>query len=568
MINFETLAGIGFLHAFAISAFAAYSQYVVLRAGVFSMATAGFMAIGAYSAAIMTVRFGQSPLTAMATAIALATLCGLGIGLLVYRLRGVYQGIATLSFVLVLQQILSLGGKLTGGPFGISGIPLFAESPVLLLGLAGILVVVILVELSPVGREQAAIRIDEVAAASLGANVARSNLIAIAYSAALGGFAGGMMAGNQFSIDPSVFSFHQIITTLAAVIIGGYRSFLGPILGSAIVVALPLMFSQYAVLASTAVSLATIATLALAPNGVASLTRIDGEFVLRLIRRRFPHSSAKANLDIARQVGESEPSLVADNIARAYGSVKAVDGVSIAVKPGQIVGLIGPNGAGKTSVINLLGGVAALDSGKITLGDTSLEELPAYRVQRLGLARTFQACRLFHEHSVISNLLFSATAGRTKQRRREFPDAACAEAAINFVRCGDLADRRADSLPYAFQRRVEIARALAGEPKYLMLDEPAAGMTQTEAADLGGTLREIARLNIGVLVVDHNVPWVLSLCDIVYVQHLGRIIACGTPMEVREDPVVIAAYIGEHGTLGRHTVKKPAAAVQEGESHA
>ena len=238
MINLETLGGIGFLYAFVIAALSAYSQYVVLRAGVFSMATAGFMAIGAYSVAIMSVRFGQSPLIGMATAIILATLCGLGIGMLVYRLRGVYQGIATLSFVLVLQQILSLGGKLTGGPFGISGIPLFAETSVLLLGLAGVLVVVVLVELSPIGREQAAIRIDEIAAASLGANVARSNLIAIAYSAALGGFAGGMMAGNQFAVDPSVFSFHLIITTLAAVIIGGYRFFLGPVFGSAIVVAL------------------------------------------------------------------------------------------------------------------------------------------------------------------------------------------------------------------------------------------------------------------------------------------------------------------------------------------
>jgi len=568
MINFETLGGVGFLYAFAISAFAAYSQYVVLRAGVFSMATAGFMAIGAYSAAIMTVRFGQSPLIGMATAIVLATLCGLAIGVLVYRLRGVYQGIATLSFVLVLQQILSLGGKLTGGPFGISGIPLFAESLVLLLGLAGILVVVILVELSPVGREQAAIRIDEVAAASLGANVARSNLIAIAYSAALGGFAGGMMAGNQFSIDPSVFSFHQIITTLAAVIIGGYRSFLGPLLGSAVVVALPLMFSQYAVLATTAVSLATIATLALAPNGVASLTRIDGELVLKLLRRRFAGSQAKGTEALGRDISEPQESLVADNIARAYGSVKAVDGVSIAVKPGQIVGLIGPNGAGKTSVINLLAGLAALDSGKITVGGTSIEELPAYRVQRLGLARTFQACRLFHEHSVISNLLFSATAGRSRQRRRAYPDAACADAAIKFVNCGELADQRAGSLPYAYQRRVEIARALAGEPKFLLLDEPAAGMTQTEAAELGDTLREVARLKIGVLVVDHNVPWILSLCDVVYVQHLGKIIACGTPKEVRENPVVIAAYIGEHGTSGKHTVKKPAAAVKEAESNA
>lgn len=560
MINLETLGGSGFLHAFAIATFAATSQYVVLRAGVFSMATAGFMAIGAYSVAILTVRFGLSPLLGMATAIVLATLCGLALGLLVHRLRGVYQGIATLSFVLVVQQLLALGGKLTGGPFGISGIPLFAESGVLLLGLAGTLVVVIVVEISRIGREQAAIRIDEVAAASLGSNVARSNLIAIAYSAALGGFAGGMMAGNQFSIDPSVFSFHQIITTLAAVIIGGYRFFLGPMFGSAVVVALPLLFSQYAVLASTAVAVVTIATLALAPNGVASLTRLDGELLLKWLRRRLAHAPVQDLPAVARAPDAAPQSLVADNIARSFGSVKAVDGVSLTVRPGEIVGLIGPNGAGKTSVINLLAGIAALDAGTITLGAARLDRLPAYQVQRLGLARTFQACRLLHEHSVISNLLFSATAGRPAWRRREVSDAACAAAALRFVGCEELADQRADSLPYAFQRRVEIARALAGEPRFLLLDEPAAGMTLSEAEELGATLRAVARLNIGVLVVDHNVPWILALCDVVVVQHLGKIIASGTPKEVRENPAVIAAYIGEHGLSGKHTVRKAAAA--------
>jgi site-specific DNA recombinase len=152
--------------------------------------------------------------------------------------------------------------------------------------------------------------------------------------------------------------------------------------------------------------------------------------------------------------------------------------------------------------------------------------------------------------------------GRSKQRRREFPDAACAAAAIEFVHCGELADRRADSLPYAFQRRVEIARALAGEPKFLLLDEPAAGMTQSEAAELGETLRTVAQQGIGVLVVDHNVPWILSLCDVVYVQHLGKMIACGTPKEVRKNPMVIAAYIGEHGTSGKHIIDSLAAAGQ------
>jgi len=118
---------------------------------------------------------------------------------------------------------------------------------------------------------------------------------------------------------------------------------------------------------------------------------------------------------------------------------------------------------------------------------------------------------------------------------------------MKFAGCLELADRRAGDLAYAYQRRVEIARALACEPKFLLLDEPAAGMTQSESAELGKMLVETARLGIGVLVVDHNVPWILSICDTVNVQHLGQIIASGPPAAIREDPAVLAAYIGEKG---------------------
>ena len=127
-----------------------------------------------------------------------------------------------------------------------------------------------------------------------------------------------------------------------------------------------------------------------------------------------------------------------------------------------------------------------------------------------------------------------------------FDDTSCAEAAMSLTGCSELGDRKAGELAYAFQRRIEIARALACQPRFLLLDEPAAGMTKTEAAELGDILRAVAKLGIGVLVVDHNVPWILSLCDTVNVQHLGEIIASGTPSEVRNNPDVIVAYIGEH----------------------
>ena len=557
MINIEGLAGAGFLDALLVMILAAYSQYVALRGGIFSMATAGFMALGAYGVAVLTVKFHVSPWIAAVAGIALAVLGGAILGVLVGRLRDAYQSIATLSFVLMLQQFVTLWKDVTGGPFGITGIPLFAQEDVLVGALVVILIVVVFVELIPIGRKQAAIRIDEVAAASLGTDVAKVNLVTMIYSAAIGGVAGALMAGNQFAVDPTGFSFGLVISVLGAVIIGGYRSFLGPLFGSIVAVALPILFSKYQVLASTIVAVITLIVLGFAPRGLAALTKVDSELFFgllhRLPKRRSDSSRVSREGSWLQGKKTSDAALVASDIARAYGSVRAVDGVSLSVRPGQIVGLIGPNGAGKTSVINLLAGATALDRGSVSIGEHKIEKLPAFRVQREGVARTFQTCRLFHEHSVWSNVVYAATCGRPRSRRHKLSDDDCAAAAMTLTNCLDLANRRAGDLAYAYQRRVEIARALACEPTFLLLDEPAAGMTKTEAAELGDILRAVAALGVGILVVDHNVPWILSLCDIVNVQHLGKIIASGPPAAVRDDPEVIAAYTGDH-TGGEYSV--------------
>jgi ABC-type branched-subunit amino acid transport system ATPase component len=206
--------------------------------------------------------------------------------------------------------------------------------------------------------------------------------------------------------------------------------------------------------------------------------------------------------------------------------------------------LIGPNGAGKTSVINLLAGVTALDEGEISLGGERLDKEPAYRVARHGIVRTFQACRLFPELSVFENVKMAAEAARPRSGRKDLSNKATARAALAMVECSDLVSRQAGVLSYADQRRVEIARALATGPAYLLLDEPAAGMVESEAAQLADVVRKIAQAGVGVLVIDHNVNWIFSLCDHVYVQNLGALIASGAPGEVRNDPAVIEAYIG------------------------
>ena len=247
--------------------------------------------------------------------------------------------------------------------------------------------------------------------------------------------------------------------------------------------------------------------------------------------------------------------LVLDGVTRAFGGVVAVDDLSLTVEPGRITGLIGPNGAGKSTVVNLITGLLRLTAGRIRLGDRDITEAEAPEVARAGIARTFQTVRLLKEASVLDNVaagfhrheraglaagllgLPSALREGRELRRR-------AAAILERFGMAGFADLPAGSLSYGHQRRVEMMRALAMEPRLLLLDEPVAGMNDVEADALGRIFAELARDGLGVLLIEHNMRFVLSLCAEIHVIDSGRLIASGTPAAVRRDPAVIAAYLG------------------------
>ena len=247
--------------------------------------------------------------------------------------------------------------------------------------------------------------------------------------------------------------------------------------------------------------------------------------------------------------------LVLDGVTRAFGGVVAVDDLSLTVEPGRITGLIGPNGAGKSTVVNLITGLLRLTAGRIRLDGRDITEAEAPEVARAGIARTFQTVRLLKEASVLDNV----AAGFHRHERaglaagllglpsalREGRDLRRRAAAI-LERFGmaDFADLPAGRLSYGHQRRVEMMRALAMEPRLLLLDEPVAGMNDVEADALGRIFAELARDGLGVLLIEHNMRFVLSLCAEIHVIDSGRLIASGTPAAVRRDPAVIAAYLG------------------------
>lgn len=247
----------------------------------------------------------------------------------------------------------------------------------------------------------------------------------------------------------------------------------------------------------------------------------------------------------------SRPLLRVENVSKNFGGVDALNSLSFDVMQGDIVGLIGPNGAGKTTVFNLLTGVYQPTSGMILLDETPLVGLPSFRIARLGVARTFQNIRLFHSMTVLEHILVGQLPDR--RRGKKFPSfprmhrAAIkkAEDILALTGLSGVRDRLAATLPYGLQRCVEIARALASEPRLILLDEPVAGMNREETSAMRNLILRVRGHGATLLIIEHDMPFVMNLCEHLYVIDFGTLIASGAPSAIRTDPVVLNAYLGD-----------------------
>ena len=243
--------------------------------------------------------------------------------------------------------------------------------------------------------------------------------------------------------------------------------------------------------------------------------------------------------------------------SKAFGGVQAVSSVDVEIARSLVTGVIGPNGAGKTTLMNIVSGFIAPDSGQISVDGESITGRPPHEVCRHGVARTFQNLQMFSDMSVLEVVVTGchrhlttpliATLLMLPSSRRE--EARAREEAKLLLRQLEVAQswwsRRAGDLPYGLQRRVEIARALATGPGYLLLDEPAAGLNNEETAALGRTLRELASGDLGIALIEHDIDLVMSVCDRIFVMDAGKVIASGTPAEIRSDAAVVQAYLGQ-----------------------
>jgi len=507
--------------------------------GYVTFGHAAFFGLGAYAAGLVSVKFGLNFWAAAALAPIPGAALGVLVGFAAARLGGAYFAIATLTTGEILRLVAANWIDLTRGPMCVlvtaPPLPWQAtfgwgqqQSYLFLLIVVVTLVLIGLHNLrrSPIGRTWVAVREAPDLAESLGIPTVRARVGNVAISGGLSALAGALLVPKIFVVTPDLFGVGYSATGLLATILGGKASLIGPLLGGFVFATLPeaLRFVDSARLAIFAVILLLVVRLF--PGGIVSL--------LPVFRRRakappFGEGAAPALLSDALPARGAEV-LTVEGLRKAFSGLKATDDVSFAVRAGEVVGLIGPNGAGKTTCFSLVSGFVKPDAGSVTcLGECVLGLAP-HRIAGKGMVRTFQQAALCQTLTVYENALLATHRA--------------SETCLRAIGLLDRADEVAGDLPYGDQKLLAIAMALAAQPKILLLDEPVAGLNQVEAARFADVLRDLRRQGLTIVIVDHNLKMMMSLCDRIVVLHHGAKIAEGTPEEVRRHKEVIEAYFG------------------------
>ncbi len=514
--------------------------------GQISLAQAAFFGIGAYGVAIGTTGFGVPFAAALLIGILIATAFGAVLGLASLRLGGHYLAMVTISFQVILTLVLTNWIGLTRGPDGVANIPRPAHFTHGQDYLALCLAVLVLCAWAAwrlrgtrLGRAMVAVRDNEIAAGTAGVNAFSTKVIAFAINALLGGLGGGLFAGAFAYISPDQFSFNESVVMLTMALLGGVQSPFGALLGTLLLVILPewLRFLKQVYLA--VYGGAVILIMVFLPDG------IWGWLAARLRHPR-PAPAEAPPLPLLGRTGAPTDEIILEitGLAKHFGGLRAVDGVDIAIRRGTVHALIGPNGSGKSTLINVVTGLYRATAGHVRLQGRDITGLLPHTRAGLGMARTFQNIRLFRGLTVLENAIVGAERPGAALMGHAAVEAR-ALAALDVVGLRAEANRLVPELSYGYQRYVEIARALAGEPAILLLDEPAAGLNSTEKTELGRLLRRLKGHGLTILIVDHDMALVEQVADRITVLNFGRRIADGPTRETLANPDVVAAYLGE-----------------------
>lgn len=536
-------------------------------AGQINLGQVAFFGVAAYASGIFTTKFGMNFWPAAVLAVVAAVLAGLLIGIPALRVQSHYLGIVTLGLSLA---FVALVGNLSfaGQAEGILGMPVpplggvdltshYLYYYLELVALAVFAPFAYFVVYTRFGRRLRAMRDDNLAAASTGVEVPLARMFSFALAGFFGGIAGVLYAGLVRYVSPPSFNTDTMFLLLAMVIIGGRFSLTGTLAGVIVLTVVREELSDYATYAQLVYGALIVLMVVFAPTGLAGAPRR----IAQLVRRRTTEAAGgtgpfvPSTTERLPAAADGTPALEIEGVSKRFRGLNALDKVSVRVDAGEIHGIVGPNGSGKTTLFNTISGLYKVNGGRVRLFGRDVTDAKAYRLSQLGVARTFQNLRLFGRLTVRDNILVALDRsrlwwswryiawpvgvwrGERELRRR-------AQEILLEYGLEAVADTLPSELPYGTQRRVEIARAMAASPRLLLLDEPAAGLNQQETNQLAEIVRSVRDRGTTVVLIEHNMSMVMSLCDRVTVLANGAVISDDVPDVVANDPEVIKAYLG------------------------
>jgi branched-chain amino acid transport system permease protein len=528
--------------------------------GLVSFGHASFFGLGAYTVTLLLIKVGLTPWIGIPIAAAVGAVAGFVIGYPTFRLRGHYFALAMLAYPLALLYVFEWLG------YQEVSLPMQRENPTAYMqfadnrvysALALVMMVLALlaslrIERSRFGMSLLAIKQNEIAAEAAGIDTFRWKLKAIVLSGLIAGAIGGFYAVVLLVVTPtSVFGMLTSAQALIVALFGGVGSAWGPVIGSAILIPLAEVLQgelgdKLPGIQGVVYGIAIILVILFAPEGIYWRTR-------DLVKAR--HKAAPPATLETRSVTSAQPTatlrvdgrkagqimLEASGLSKSFGGLRAVQDVSFVVRQGEILGIIGPNGAGKTTLFNLLNGILQPDTGRVRFLDHSLLGMSPNRIARLGIGRTFQVARPFPRLSVLDNVAVGGYVATASDEHAYV----LAHAALEKVGLTGAAHVTAAGISTLQIRLLELARALAGQPKLLLLDETLAGLGAQEVEAMLGLIRQIAADGITIVIIEHTMHAMVRLADRFIVLDHGAVLAQGAPDVVTREPSVIEAYLGK-----------------------